>query len=100
MQSRQMLKRHFRLFLTVTNVLTKREKREYYCHSMPVYGYILSSDIYSVARAISISGLGDHIAISGCRLLQSFWEHFCARYGRRVTFCELSYNNTYCVSDL
>jgi len=35
-------------------------------------GHILSSDFYSVARAIIISGLGDHIATSGCwSLLES-----------------------------
>jgi len=45
----------------------EKEKREYYCYSMSVYGGILSSDIYSVARVISISGLGNHIATSGCR---------------------------------
>ena len=30
-------------------------------------GYILSQDICSVARNNSISGLGGHIAVSGCR---------------------------------
>ena len=33
--------------------------------------------IYSVATAISTSSLGDHIAISGCRLFnQSIWKTF------------------------
>jgi len=41
----------------------EKEKREYYCSSVPVYGYIISSGIHSVARAISISGLRDRIAI-------------------------------------
>ena len=49
----------------------EKEKREYYCHS------IISPDIYNVATAISISGLGDHIATSGCRSLsQSFGDTF------------------------
>ena len=44
----------------------ENEKREYYCYSMSVYGCILSSDIYSVARVISISDLDNHIATSSC----------------------------------
>ena len=42
----------------------EKERREYYCPSMSVY--LVSSNIYSVASAISISGLGDYIATSGC----------------------------------
>jgi len=41
----------------------EKEKREYYCSSVPVYGYVISSGIHSVARAIRISGLRDRIAI-------------------------------------
>ena len=41
-------------------------------------GYILSSDIYCVARAISISGLGGHIATFGCSSLsETFGSTFC-----------------------
>jgi len=73
MQSRQMRKRHFCLFVTVTNVLTERKSVNItviLCQRMD----ILSSDIYSVARVISISGLGDHIAISGCWSLSESCE--------------------------
>jgi len=65
----EMPKQHFCYFVTVTNVLTDVQKKsEYYDFiSDQCIGYILSSDIYRVARAISTSGLGGHIIISGCR---------------------------------
>ena len=53
--------------------------------------------IYHSPRDMSISGLGGHIAISGCRsLLLSFGGHFLSRRScRKVRFCYLNYNNTY-----
>jgi len=63
-QSRHNAKTTF--LLNSNKCADEKQNREYYiyCHSTPVYG--VSSDIYSVARAISISGLRDHIATFRC----------------------------------
>jgi len=54
------------LFVTVANVLTYRKSANTTVTLCQCMGIFYPSDIYGVARAISIFGFGDHILTSGC----------------------------------
>ena len=74
----------------------EKEKREYCCYSMSVYGCILTSDIYSVARVISISGLDNILLLPVVGRCQNYLGHFLGtRHGRRPEICRLNFDAIY-----
>ena len=78
----------FLLYCHSSKCADEKEKPEYYCHSMSVYGYILSSDIYSVTTAIIYPVWVTTLLLPVVSCCQNHLGHFpWTRHGRKPEIC-------------
>ena len=90
---------YFRLSVVIA-IIWEHFHWTHHCRKPEIYRWNFDA-IYHNSTDISTSGLGSHIATSGCRLLsQLFGNTFLSPlYDRKVTLCEYNYNSTYSGSD-
>jgi len=78
----------FLLYCHSSKCADEKEKREYYCHSMSVYGYILLSDIYSVTTDIIYPVWVTTLLLPVVSCCQNHLGHFpWTRHGRKPEIC-------------